>query len=188
MTVQESSFGVAGRHGTYLGSWEIQGVAVTVVGAYLIAVSAHLRVLLPLSPVPVTAQTLVVLLLGALLGARRGLLAVGLYLTGGAAGLPVFAGGSLAGPTGGYLVGFAAAAALVGALAEIGWTRRPLAAFAVLLLGNAAIYLFGLPWLAGFVGWNAAAPLGLYPFLLGDGLKLGCAVCFLAASRRWNQR
>ncbi|MCU0520634.1 MAG: biotin transporter BioY [Anaerolineae bacterium] len=188
MTVQGASFEVGSRHGTQLGSWAIQDVAVPLVGAYLIAVSAHTRLPLPGNPVPVTAQTFVVLLLGALLGPRRGLLSVGLYLAGGAAGLPFFAGGSMAGPSGGYLVGFAVAAILVGRLAELGWTQRPLAVIGALLLGNATIYLFGLPWLAKFVGWGAALPLGLYPFLVGDGIKLVCAACFLAASWELSPR
>lgn len=176
MTVQSRSFDIAGA-----GARWAEAIAQVLLGAYLIAVSAHVRVVLPVSPVPITGQTLVVLLLGALLGAHRGLLSVGLYLAGGAVGVPLFAGGSLAGPTGGYLAGFAAAAVLTGRLMAAGWGARPLTAITALLLGNAAIYLFGLPWLARFVGWDAVLPMGLFPFLVGDGLKLGCAACVWVA-------
>ncbi len=97
--------------------------------AYVIAISSQVRLTLPFSPVPITAQTLFVLLGGALLGTRRSVLSVATYLIGGAVGLPFFAGGALAGPTGGYLVGFIAASYVVGTLVESGWGRRPTTAF-----------------------------------------------------------
>lgn len=163
------------------------------IGAYLIAISAQVRIPVPtswptrwgsFSPVPITAQTLTVLLVGALLGSRVGVLTLGLYLVGGAAGLPFFAGGALFGPTGGYLVGFVGAAYLVGRSMELGWVRDARTAFLTLLAGNVVIYLVGLPWLAGFVGWSAALPLGLYPFVVGDFVKLVAAAGVVSARCR----
>jgi biotin transport system substrate-specific component len=151
-------------------------------GAAVIAVAA--RVEIPLQPVPITGQTFGVLLVGALLGSRRGLAAAASYVAAGAAGLPVFAGGAsglgrLFGPTGGYLFGFVAAAWLVGRLSERGWDRRIARAAAAMLLGTAVIYLFGLPWLAGFVGWEQVIALGLAPFVPGDLLKVVLAAAAL---------
>jgi biotin transport system substrate-specific component len=153
----------------------------------LIAVSAQFALQLPFSPVPVTGQTLAVLLIGALLGRARGSAAVGLYLVEGASGLPVFAGGKaglavLWGPTGGYLIGFAAAAYLVGWLVERGWDRSPLTAAGAMLAGSGLIYACGLSWLAVLVGWQHALPLGLYPFLVGDAVKIALAAALLAGS------
>lgn len=155
--------------------------------AYLVALSAQLRVYLPFSPVPITAQTLVVLLGGVLLGARRGALAAALYLVGGAAGLPFFAGGMLAGPTGGYLIGFVVGAYLAGLLWErwaVSGAGRLVAASAVLALGHVVIYALGLVWLARFVGWPAVVPLGLMPFVIGDLAK----VVIAAAIVGWTTR
>jgi len=124
-----------------------------------IAVSAHLTVRLPFSPVPVTGQTFAVLLTGALLGRQRGAAAVLAYLAEGLAGLPVFAGGMsglayLLGPTGGYLLGFVAAAYLTGALAERGWDRQPLTTALAMVLGNLALYAPGLEKHAGGKRWH----------------------------------
>jgi len=147
------------------------------VGSLVVALSAQISVPLPFSPVPVTGQTFGVLLVGALLGSRSGALSLLVYLGEGALGLPVFAGGTgglvrLAGPTGGYLLGFVAAAFLVGWLCERGWDRRLPTAAMAMLLGNAIIYLFSLPWLAHFVGPDKALALGLLPFIPGDLSKL----------------
>jgi len=121
---------------------------------------------------------------GALLGRARGGLSVLLYLLEGAAGLPVFAGGTaglarLVGPTGGYLVGFVVAAAVVGFLAQRGWDRKVGSTALAMLVGNAFIYLFGLPWLAHFVGAEKAVSLGLLPFIPGDLVKLALAALSL---------
>ncbi|GAB4575595.1 MAG: biotin transporter BioY [Anaerolineae bacterium] len=145
-------------------------------GALLIAVSAQIAVPLPFSPVPVTGQTFGVLLVGMLLGMRRGTASVLTYLAQGALGWPVFAGGTggwpvLLGPTGGYLVGFVAAAALTGWLAERGWDRRVGATLLAMVLGNALIYLFGVTRLAGFAGVEAALSAGMFPFVVGDVVK-----------------
>jgi len=153
-------------------------------GSLFIALSAQVAIPLPFSPVPITGQTLAVLLTGALLGSRRGSLCLLAYLAEGISGLPVFAGGMagparLVGPTGGYLVGFIAAAFLTGLLAERGWDRRVRTTLLAMLLGNAAIYAFGLPWLARFVGGERVLALGLLPFIPGDFLKLILATMFL---------
>ena len=150
----------------------------------LIALSAQIAIRLPFSPVPITGQTLAVLMTGALLGSKRGVLCLLVYLVEGLAGLPVFSGGAaglarLAGPTGGYLVGFIAAAFVTGLLAERGWDRRVETTISAMLLGNAVIYAFGLPWLALFVGVERVVALGLQPFVFGDLLKLLLAATFL---------
>ncbi len=146
-------------------------------GSLFITLAAQIVLPLPFSPVPISGQTLAVLLVGTLLGSRRGSLAVLTYLVEGVLGLPVFAGGMagparLAGPTGGYLLGFAAAAFLVGRLAEKNWDRHLWTAGLAMLLGNAVIYALGLPWLAYFVGSERALATGLLPFIFGDLLKL----------------
>lgn len=143
----------------------------------LVALCAQVSITLPSSPVPITGQTLAVLLSGALLGSRRGAACLLAYLLEGALGLPVFAGGTaglgkLLGPTGGYLIGFVAAAWVTGWLAERGWDRRPATAFVAMLTGNLTIYLFGLPWLAYFVGAEKVLTSGFFPFIAGDLLKL----------------
>lgn len=153
-------------------------------GSLFIALSAQIAIPLPFSPVPITGQTLAVLLSGALLGSRRGGLCLLAYLAEGLTGLPVFAGGTaglshLLGPTGGYLVGFVVAAYITGLLAERGWDRRIITTFLAMLLGNIVIYAFGLPWLARFSGVERVLSLGLYPFIPGDLLKLALATMLL---------
>jgi biotin transport system substrate-specific component len=153
--------------------------------SWLIALSAQITFQIPFSPVPVTGQTLVVLLCGLILGKNLAAAAVGTYLLQGAAGLPFFAGGksgiaTLLGPTGGYLFGFLAAAYIVGMLSELRYRRSPLQAATTLLLGNIVIYLFGLTWLVRFTGESQALQLGLYPFLIGDAVKLVLAIVIIS--------
>lgn len=167
----------------------IYDVALIVGGSLFIALSARIAIHLPFSPVPITGQTLAVLLAGALLGSRRGALSVLAYLAEGLAGLPVFSAGRaglahLLGPTGGYLIGFVAAAYLTGYLAERGWDRRPLTTALAMLAGNVALYLPGLAWLASFVGADKALALGLYPFVIGDLLKIVLAMTLLPTGWR----
>lgn len=154
-------------------------------GSLLVALLSQLRVQIGFSPVPITGQTLAVLLVGATMGSRRGALAMLAYLAEGAMGLPVFAGAGgaarLFGPTGGYLVGFVVAAFIVGWLAEHGWDRRPISTALAMLAGNAALYLFGVSWLAVLVGSDKSLALGLYPFIVGDLLKLVLAMVLLPA-------
>lgn len=156
----------------------------------LIAGASQVAVRLPFTPVPLTLQTLAILLTGLCLGSKRGALAVGLYLLEGAAGLPVFAGGMggaiwMIGPTGGYLAGFVVAAALVGFLAERRWDRKPATTVVAMVLGMAVIHLCGAAWLSTFVGPSAALAQGVLPFLLGDVLKIGAASALLPIA--WSQ-
>ena len=158
----------------------VYDAALVLGGSLLVTLSASIAITLPFSPVPITAQTMTVLLIGALLGSRRGAMCMATYVFQGAMGLPVFAGGMgglaiLAGPRGGYLLGFIAAAFVTGLLAERGWDRRVGTTLAAMLLGNIVIYVLGVPWLAVFVGAERALPLGLYPFVAGDLFKLGLA-------------
>ncbi|WIG62059.1 MAG: Substrate-specific component BioY of biotin ECF transporter [Ktedonobacterales bacterium] len=147
----------------------------------LLAIGAHLEI--PLKPVPITGQTFGVLLLAAALGWRRGFAAVALYVALGTAGLPVFAITSTV-VTYGYLIGFAAAALVVGWLSERGWDRSLLTSIPAMLAGEVAIYACGLPWLAHFIGWQGAVTFGLTPFLVGDSLKLLAAA--LALPLAWR--
>jgi biotin transport system substrate-specific component len=125
-------------------------------------------------------------MLGALLGSKRGCLAVLAYVLEGAAGLPVFAAGAgaaaLLGPTGGYLFGFIPAAYITGRLAEKGWDRRVGTTVLAMIFGNLAIYTFGLFWLCCMIGFNTAVlTLGLYPFIIGDSIKIILAAILLPA-------
>ena len=168
------------------------GVILLIIGARvafdLPAVSLG-RLYVPDNPyVPITLQTFGVLFTSAVLGARRGVSATAIYLLIGAVGIPVFsfersgretfvaldAGRGVLGSTGGYLLGFLVASALVGALAQRGWDRRLGGALGAMLLGTLVIYVTGLVWLALALGRGVldVLPFGLYPFLPGDGLKL----------------
>ncbi len=154
-------------------------VAVALASAFL-ALTAQVAIDLRVGPVPISGQTFGVLLVGATLGARLGALSVVLYLVEGLAGLPVFAGGGagwvvLSGPTGGYLAGFVAGAAIVGFLAQHGWDRRPLTMALAMTLGTAAIILCGVVRLSAFVGWEHVWAAGVQPFLAGDALKVALA-------------
>lgn len=143
----------------------------------VIALTAQIAIPLPFTPVPVTLQTLAVLLAGCLLGSGRGALAVVAYIAEGSAGLPVFSGGTggiihVLGPTGGYLVGFLAAAYLVGLLAETGLAVNWLGSLVTLLVGSLVLYIPGLIWLGFYVGYNHVLAMGFLPFIIGDGLKI----------------
>lgn len=160
-----------------------------VVGFSLItALSAQVTFHLPGNPVPITGQTFGVLLTGAVLGPRLGFLAMLSYLLEGLTGMPVFASASsgwaiMAGPTGGYLVAFPFAAALVGFLATLRWDRRPSTTILSMILGNVIIYAIGVSWLSHFVGnLSTAASLGMTPFLVGDALKIAIAAALLPTS------
>jgi biotin transport system substrate-specific component len=138
------------------------------------AAASYVRVPLPFSPVPVTMQTMVVLLSGAMLGPVAGAASQALYLSLGAAGLPVFTTGATLGLTG-YVVGFVVAAALIGFVTRR--TSRDLPVVASMVAGSAAIYLLGATWLAMVTGMSAteALTVGVLPFLAGDAIKLAAA-------------
>jgi biotin transport system substrate-specific component len=153
-------------------------------GSLLVAALAQIRIPLPFTPVPLTGQTFGVLLVGALLGSRRGVTSLAVYIVAGLAGLPFFAGGGsgwayLAGPTGGYLLGFVISAFVVGSLAERGLERRWQTVLLPFLAGEAILYLCGVPWLSVFVGAGKALRAGFWPFLVGDALKLVLAAMLL---------
>ena len=150
-------------------------VSLVIFGSLLLAVSAQFKI--PLYPVPVTGQTLVVLLIGMTYGLRLGGITMAVYLFEGALGLPVFAGGTagvvvLTGPTGGYLIGFLLAGVAMGYLAERGMGRTAVSTVAAMIVGNCIIYLCGVLWLANFIGFGQAFESGVLPFLYGDALKL----------------
>jgi biotin transport system substrate-specific component len=167
--------------------WRVRDTLLVVGGSLCVAGMAQLRITLPFTPVPITGQTFAVLLVGAVLGARRGAASLGLYLLMGLVGLPFFAGGAsgtayLLGPTGGYLVGFVVAAGLVGLLASRGLDRHIPSALLAFLTGEIVIYLFGVAWLSLFLGLPHAITAGLLPFLLGDAIKLAAAGLVLPAA------
>lgn len=170
----------------------LHNVGLVVLFSLLIALSAQIAIPLPFTPVPITMQTLMVLLTGMLLGSRLGSIAVLAYLAEGLAGLPVFAGGTsawspssipgvpvLLGPSAGYLVGFVFAAALVGWLAERGWDRVWWTTALAMVLGNVVIYACGVGWLSTLLGVSTAISAGMLPFLIGDAIKIALAVIAL---------
>lgn len=156
-------------------------------GAVLTAIAAQIAI--PMWPVPITGQTFAVLLVGAVLGASRGALSMIAYFSLGAAGLPVFTGavsGITFGTTFGYLVGFIAAAAVVGWLSQLNWHKKVSGVLASFVIGNAVIYMFGLPWLAFALSnlgiasdAGAVIAAGLFPFLVGDAIKMALAAAAL---------
>lgn len=167
-------------------------------GALLTAGAAQVSV--PIWPVPITGQTLAVLLVGSALGARRGALSMLVYALLGVVGLPVFADGSagvgvLVGPSGGYIVGFVAAAALVGWVAERFGDRPLRNALLSFALGTVVTFVAGMAWLAVALGLDLQQTLqyGLYPFVLGGVVKtvigagvisLGWTAALRSATRR----
>jgi biotin transport system substrate-specific component len=162
----------------------------------LIAASAQIAIPLPFSPVPLTGQTLGVLLSVASLGAWRGLSATGLYFAAALAGFPVLAptadGGHVTGiavlsmPSLGYLLGFIVAAVVVGRLAERGYTRTFGRTMIAMIFGNLSIYLVGLVVLQAVTGADIPTTLqwGLYPFIIGDLLKAVLAAGLLPSAWR----
>jgi biotin transport system substrate-specific component len=161
-------------------------ITLVLVASLLTGLSAQAEVRLPFTPVPVTLQPLAVFLVGAALGSRRGAVAMLAYLAEGAAGLPFFAGGAagvahLAGPTGGYLIGFVPAAFATGWFAERGWDRDVPRTLVAMAAGSVLLFACGLIQLATFVGRDRALELGLYPFIVGDLLKMAVAAGLVPA-------
>jgi biotin transport system substrate-specific component len=162
-------------------------------GAALVALAAQVRI--PFDPVPITGSTFAVLLVGASLGAVRAASSLSLYVVFGILGAPVYTGQNsgweyFTGATGGYLVGFVLAAAVVGFLAERGWDRRLSSAIAAMLTGSVLIYAVGLPWLAATANLDVAQTLekGLALFVPGDLLKLYLAAALLPVAWRAIER
>jgi len=152
-----------------------------VAGISALSLSAHIKI--PFYPVPVTMQTLFVLMIGMSYGARLGGVTILGYLGAGAAGAPVFAGGAgmvyMMGTTGGYLAGFFISAVIMGLLAQRGWGRNWMSTALAMVIGSAIIYLCGASWLASFIGLEKAVSFGVLPFIYGDLLKLVIAAAAL---------
>lgn len=157
-------------------------------GSWLVAGLAQIEIHLPFTPVPITGQTLGVLLVGSSLGAGLGGVSMAFYLAQGAIGLPFFSGGDggtewlgLSAAAGGYLWGFVIAAAVVGALAERGWDRSIRSSIGAMFLGEVVLYVVAIPWLMQSldVSLGEALEFGLAPFVVGDTLKLLAAAGLL---------
>lgn len=177
------------------GDERIKFLLLAVMGSLALWLSAKIQV--PFYPVPITMQTFVVLVVGMAFGWRLGTATVLLYLAEGVLGLPVFAGtpergiglAYMAGPTGGYLLGFVFAAAAVGWLAQRGWDRRFATTLAAMALGTAIIYVPGLIWLGMEIGWDKPVlELGLWPFLAGDAFKVALAALVLPSIWRLSRQ
>jgi biotin transport system substrate-specific component len=155
--------------------------------AALMAAGAYIAI--PIGPVPIVMQNMFVFLAGLLLGARWGLASVAVYLLAGACGLPVFAGGMggigrIVGPTGGYLVGYLPAVFLVGYISEKGAGQIVIDVLAM-ICGTIVLYACGVSWLKILTGmtWLKALSVGMYPFLIGDALKIAAAALIAKALR-----
>lgn len=163
-------------------------------GSIVLWVSAKTSV--PFFPVPMTLQTLAILVIAATYGFRLGLAAVLLYMVEGMMGLPVFSStpergiglAYMVGPTAGYLVGFVVATGLVGWFAERGADKSPLKLFAVMLAGAALILGLGFAYLANFIGMEAAFNAGVAPFVLGDVVKVAIAALLVPAAAKLISR
>jgi biotin transport system substrate-specific component len=157
--------------------------ALQVLGAsFLLALASQVAFFLPFTPVFVSLQTATLFLIGMTLGPVKGVAAVLLYLMEGMMGLPVFALGQsgigvILGPQGGYLVGFILAVFISGFYSKK--SLNFLSYCTIFLFSNAAIFACGLPWLSLFVGMDQVLELGLYPFLLGDLLKIGASAALM---------
>jgi biotin transport system substrate-specific component len=168
----------------------LRDAAIALAATGLLTLSAKVQV--PFYPVPMTMQSLVVLVIGAAFGWRLGMATVMLYLLEGLAGLPVFAGtpekgvglAYMMGPTGGYLIGFVAAAFVAGFLAERGWTKSVPGALAALAIGHAVIFLFGFAWLAVLMGAGKAYLFGVAPFYAATLFKTLLGAALLPAAWR----
>jgi len=171
-------------------------IACAIVGSFLIAGLAQISFSLPFTPVPITGQTLGVLLVGAAYGPGLGAATILLYLLWAVVGLPVLAPVDgvhdtgldvlrLTAATGGYLWGFVLAAALTGWLARRGWDRSFRSSIGAMLLGSIVIYAVALPWLHHALASSTieeTLQAGLYPFIIGDTLKLLAAAGVLPAA------
>jgi biotin transport system substrate-specific component len=170
-----------------------RSVGLVLAFSLLMALSA--QVVIPIGPVPITGQTFVVLLTGALLGSRLGAITMIVYLVEGASGLPFFYGGSgglahLFGQTGGYLVAFPAAAFITGAFAEHDWDRRFPTAVAAMAIGSLVITLNGWTWFAIVTNTplDVVFKLSVLPLIPGDIIKILLAAATLPAGWALLQR
>lgn len=164
----------------------VRAAALILIGSALMAIAAHIQV--PFWPVKLSMQSFVAIVIGMSYGSRLGGATILAYLVEGAAGLPVFQSGAgiayMAGPTGGYLVGFFLAAIVAGYFAERGALNRLSTALGAILLATVAIYVPGIAWLAVLFGAEKAILFGLTPFIPGELLKIGLALALTPAIRR----
>ena len=167
-------------------------VVLAVGGAAAIALAAQISISLPFTPVPLTLQTFAVAATAASLGLRTGAASSLLYVGAGLAGLPVYADASsgwhvLSGASGGYLIGFIGCALVVGWCGDRGWTSSFSSTIGAMLLGETVIYICGLFWLRHVLGVSLERTfeLGLYPFVVGDLLKVYAAAAVLPPAYRW---
>lgn len=178
-TLINEAFGLEGRHSL------LRDAAIVLGAAGLLALSAKVQV--PFYPVPMTLQSLVILVVGAAFGWRMGVATVLAYLAEGAAGIPVFAGAGagpayMMGPTGGYLAGFVLAAGVTGFLAERGYTKGVLSTLAVMALGHVLIFVPGYLWLTALFGAEKAYAIGVAPFYAATVLKTALGAAMLPAA------
>ncbi len=169
----------------------MRNLLAVIAGVLTVAVAARITATIPGSPVPQSAQTLAVLVVGALLGARLATAALVAYLALGALGAPVFADGGagwfhLTGLTAGYLMGFVLAASLLGWLRERGRLGRLLPCAISMLVGHAVITTTGWAWLAASVGPGPAYAQGVAPFLVGGVLKSLVGAVVVVFALRWR--
>jgi len=166
----------------------IKRAFLVIAGIAVLAMTAKIKVFIPPSPVPVTMTTFAVLTIGAAYGPRLGLATVFGYMLIGAMGFDVFANSSaenlglsyMMGGTGGYLVGYLLATFALGAFARMGWDRSIVKTVFGMLIGNALIYIPGILWLAYLYTWEKPIlEWGLWPFLVGDAMKLALAALVL---------
>lgn len=165
----------------------VSAVALIVGGAALVGLLAQVSIPLGFTPVPVTGQTLGVLIVGSALGFSRASASMSLYLLAGLAGVPWFAGGmSGYAPSCGYIVGFILASAFLGRAAERGASGSVLRSIPSMLIAEAIIYIVGVTWLKIDLGvsWSTALSLGFTPFIAGDVIKAAIAGCLLPTA--WN--
>ena len=172
---------------------EPKRVAMILLGSWALALFAQLTIYLPFSPVPITGQTLGVLLVGALLGARGGAYSVMTYLLQGALGFPFFAGAAggvahLLGPTGGYLVGFIFAAAAVGWFFEQNKVNGVFKMALVFTVGQSIVFTLGLVVLSFWTGWSKVLTMGLIPFIPGAIVKVIFAVLMVSSVLKLNKK
>ena len=161
-----------------------------IAGAAVVALLAQVEI--PLWPVPITGQTLAVIVVGAALGAWRGAAALTTYMLAGLAGLPVFAGftgtiAAVAKPSFGFVIGFIFAAFLAGWFAQRAWDRRPVLAFAGFAAASVVPFLFGIPYMAFILNVTLGLELsfveilqaGLFPFIIGGLVKAALAAAII---------
>ena len=162
---------------------------ITYSSLFVALIAAGAFIAIPVGPVPIVLQNMFVLLAGIILGPKWGLSCVGIYLLIGACCLPVFANGKagigiIFGPTGGYLLGYLPAVFITGLIAKK-WDQKTIANVFALFTGSIIVYATGVPWLKIITGmeWSKTLALGMYPFILGDILKIIAATFIVKAIR-----